>query len=254
MLLALGSAAAPAAADEQIATSFAMFGFAGINVLTLRTLTEESAERYAITVDYRTHGMASLFVDLATHAQVQGRVVAGTADPEWFRDDTRRNGAERHNRVDYRPDGTVIGSSTAPLPKPVTPQAAQGTIDNLTAYFRLQRQLARTGSCRLSARVYDGRHGYDLSFSDAGHQALTPRGGQKFAGNAIACRMTRRDWPAFPDPEKDDETPRGTIWYARLIPGDILVPVRMRMDTPLGIVDGFLAQLSGRGVNLRLLP
>ena len=255
VLLALGSALAPAVADDQIATRFEMFGFAGIQVLTLHTRTEESGKRYAVSVDYKTEGMASLFVDLTTDAQVQGRIIAGSARPERFRDDTRRNGAQRHSRVDYRPDGTVIGSSTAPLPKPVTPQAAQGTIDNLTAYYRLERQLARTGSCGLSERVYDGRHGYDLIFTDAGQQALTPLGGQNFAGEAIACRMTRRDWVGFPNPEKGDETRRGMIWYARLIPGDdVLVPVRMRMDTPLGIVDGFLAELHSRAVNLRLMP
>jgi hypothetical protein len=37
------------------------------------------------------------------------------------------------------------------------------------------------------------------------------------------------------------------------VPGDLLVPVRMQMDTQLGVVDGFLAELHGRGVNLTLM-
>ncbi len=251
IIVGLGLAAgsfAPAATADQIASRFEVFGFAGIRVLTLRSRTEENGERYAVSVDYATEGMASVFVNLTTHAEVRGRL-ASPPQPDSFRADSRRNGVERHNRVDYRPDGTVIGASTPPLPNPVTPAQARGTVDNLTAYFRLERQLARTGRCALSERVFDGRHGYDLEFSDAGRAALTPEGGQNFAGSVIACHMVRRNWPGFPDPERNEGARSGTIWYARLLPGDLMVPVRMQMDTQLGSVDGFLAELHGRGVD-----
>ena len=240
--------AAPAMAD-QIATRFEVFGFAGIRVLSLKSRTAEDAGRYSIAVDYRTEGMARMFVDLTTRAQVQGRLIEGSAQPEWFRNDSSRNGIERHNRVEYRPDGAVVGASTPPPPDPITPQSARGTIDNLTAYLRLERQLAAKGSCALTDRVFDGRHRYDLVFTDVGRKTLAPSGGQNFAGEAIACQMTRHIREGVPNAERDEGARSGTIWYARLIPGDLMVPVRMQLDTQLGSVDGYLAELHGRGVD-----
>jgi hypothetical protein len=252
-LLALAAFSAPGLADQRITTRFEIFGFARIGVLTLRNRIEESGERYTITTDYATKGIASVFVDLKTHAEVRGRLVAGSAQPERFRNDSRRNGAERKSRVDYRPDGTVDGGSTPPLSEPVPLAAMRGTVDNLTAYLRLEHQLARTGSCALTARVFDGRHAYDLVFADAGQKVLSPAGGQHFSGNAIACRMTRRYPDGIANSEKDEGARGGTIWYARLLPGGFLVPVRLEMDTQLGVVEGYLAELHAQGVDLTLM-
>lgn len=246
------SASRPAKADD-ISTRFEVFGFAGIKVLTMHSRTDEDSDRYAVSVDYATKGIASVFVDLRTRAQVAGRLTAASAAPLSFRNDSVRNGVERHNRVTYGPDGSVDGTSVPALSDPVRPATQRGTVDNLTAYFRLERQLGMTGKCALSERVFDGRHGYDLAFSDAGRVALTPAGGQQFSGTAVACHMTRRNWPGFPDPEKNEGARSGTIWYSRLLPGDLMVPIRMQMDTQLGVVEGYLAELHGRGVNLKLM-
>lgn len=253
ILLSLGAMAGAAEADA-ISTRFEMHGFAGVEVLTLNSRTEENADSYAIAVNYATEGIARLFVNLASHAHVRGRRVGGTANPEWFYKETRRNGMERADRVVYRGDGAVDGSSTPAPPDPVTPEEARGTVDNLTAYLRLQLQLARTGRCALTEHVYDGRYRYDLTFTDAGRRKLTPSGGQNFAGEAIGCHMTRRSLgKGIPESERDEGARSGTIWYARLVPGDLLVPVRMRLETQLGTVHGYLAELHGSGVNRALM-
>jgi len=252
-MLALCWCATPAAADDAVATRFEVFGFAGVHVLTMRSRTDESSGNYSISLEYSTKGLAKLFVDLTTLADVNGRTVDGVAQPAWYQSDSVRNGVARHNRIDYRPDGIVNAAASPAPPDPIAPDRARGTIDNLTAYFRLEHQLASTGSCKLTEHVFDGRHAYDLVFSDEGRQALTPGGGQTFSGPAIGCRMTRRNWPGVVDPEGDEGAQGGTIWYARLVPGDLLVPVRTRMDTQLGVVEGYLAELHGRGVNLDLL-
>jgi len=244
--------AAPAVAADPIAMRVEVFGFAGLHILTLKSRIDERPNRYAITTDYATSGVAGLVVELSSHSHAEGRLGDGLVQPEAFRVDIRRNRVDRHNRVDYRPDGTVEAVSTPPLPSPVAPAVATGTVDNLTAYFRLERQLARTGSCTLVVPVFDGRHRYDLTFTDAGKTALSPAGGQRFEGNTIACRMERRNL-GVPDAERDEGARGGTIWYARLLPGELLVPVRMEMETQLGTVDGYLAELHGRGVDLKLM-
>jgi Protein of unknown function (DUF3108) len=252
-LVAIWCGGEAAIAGEQVATRFEMLGIAGMRVLDLRTLTEEDGEGYSITADFATQGIAHLFVDMTSHAQVRGRIVDGSVQPEWYRSEVRRNGVERLSRIDYRPDGIVDTATTPPLSAPIAAGELRGTVDNLTAYFQLERQLAQTGRCALTARVFDGRHGYDLVFSDAGRQALAPAAGQNFAGDAIACAMVRRDWSRFPDPEKDEGARQGTVWYARMISGELPVPVRMRLATHIGTVEGFLAELHGSGVDLALM-
>ena len=254
-LLALCGCAVPvvAAADGPVTTRFEMFGFAGVHVLTMRSRTDEDRGGYSVSISYATEGIAKWFIDLTTQAEVSGRIVDGRPQPLWYRSDTVRNGVPHHSRIDYRPDGRVVAVATPAAPDPIAPARTSGTIDNLTAYFRLERQLALTGSCTMTAHVFDGRHAYDLIFSDAGRQTLTPRDGRNFSGQTIACHMVRHYWPGVHEPDEGEGAQRGTIWYARLVPGDLLVPVRTRMDTQLGIVEGYLAELNGRGVSLDLL-
>ncbi len=252
-LLAVAALSTQAVADQRVVTRFEMFGFARIGVLTLRNRLEESGGHYVVTTDYATKGIASVFVDLKTLAEARGRLTSGSAQPESFRNDSSRNGTERHSRLDYRPDGAIEAAATPPPPASMPAAAIRGTVDNLTAYLRLERQLARTGSCALTARVFDGRHAYELVFADAGRKVLSPAGGQHFSGDAVACRMTRRYPDGMTDSEKDEGAREGTIWYARLLPGDLLVPVRMEMDTQLGVVEGYLAELHGEGVDLILM-
>jgi len=71
-------------------------------------------------------------------------------------------------------------------------------------------------------------------------------------GTAIACKM-RRHLKGVPDDEEGEGARQGTIWYASLLPGDVMVPVRMQLKTQIGTVDAYLAELHGRGVNLQLM-
>jgi Protein of unknown function (DUF3108) len=230
-----------------------VYGLMGLHVLTLHSKVEETGDRYAITTDYATRGIAGVLVDLSTKAEVQGRLYNASARPISFRRDTKRNGEDRHDKVDYGPDGTVEGSSTPPPRSPVSPAAERGTVDNLTAYFLLERQLARTGSCTMAVPVFDGRYRYDLYFTDAGKKKLPSVAGQDFSGEAVGCHMRRVDRSTLAGPEQSEGASQGTIWYAKLVPGDAMVPVRMQMKAQIGVVDGYLAELHGRGVNLKFM-
>jgi hypothetical protein len=251
--LALGTLSEKAVAADPTTLRIEVYGLMGLHVLTLRSSIDEAGDRYAITTDYATRGLAGIFADLSTKSQVRGWLGNPVPHPVSFRRDTKRNGADRHEQVDYRADGTIEGRSTPPPPETVPATATHGTVDNLTAYFTLERQLSRTGSCALVVPVYDGRYRYDLHFSDAGRKKLSAVAGQQFEGEAIACHMERRDVPGIAQPEREEGARQGTIWYARLLPGDAMVPVRMQMEAQIGVVEGYLAELHGRGVDLKLM-
>jgi hypothetical protein len=252
LLCACGPLVAPAVAADRISMRVEVYGLMGLHVLTLNTYVDEAGERYAINMHYKTTGVAGLIIDQQTHATASGRLIPASAQPEAFRSETRRNGVERQEEVNFRPDGSVDGR-VIPVVADVAPAAtARGTVDNLTAYFRLERQLAAKGTCALMVPVFDGRSRYDLVFSDGGKQVISPEGGQHIEGSTITCKMARHVRSA-PEGEQGEGARQGTLWYAPLLPGDVVVPVRMQLETQIGTVDAYLAELHGRGVDLQLM-
>jgi hypothetical protein len=255
LLVATGAATVPAAEVDRVEARFEVFGFAGFHVLTNRTTIEKVGDRYGIVMDLDTRGLARIFVDLSSHSEVHGGLDKDTPRPEAYRSDVRRNGVDRHYRLDYGGDGAVINASAPPSsgrPSLVAEEQIRGTVDQLTAYFLLERQLSDRGTCALVVRVFDGSGLYNLRFTNFKQETLSVDGYQNFAGPSQICEVAREDLVVNPD-RNEDTYQRGKIWYARVIAGDRLVPVRMEYDTAFGIVKGYLAELRGPGVDLHLM-
>jgi len=252
--LSLLSASGAKAADRTVAR-FEIFGFAGIHLLTNRTTVEQAPHRYNIAMDINTQGLARVFVDLSSHSEVLGELDSGAARPQWYRSNVQRNGVGRRYRLDYQADGTVIDTSPRPSSGPilrVTAAQLHGTVDQLTAYFLLQRQVEERGTCALVLRVFDGSGLYNLRFTNLGREMLSADGRQDFSGPSRSCEVVRED--LVTDPDRDQGTyRRGTIWYARVIPGSVVMPVRMQYDTAFGIVKGYLAEVRGASLDVRLM-
>jgi hypothetical protein len=243
------------AAANWVEARYEVYGFAGLHLLTNRTTVEEAPHRYGIAMDLDTRGLARLFIDLSSHSDVRGQLDGDAARPQAYRSDVRRNGLGRHYRIDYGGDGAVIDASTrtSRRPLPVTDQQIRGTVDELTAYFLLERQLSHSASCALVVRVFDGSDLYNLRFNDLNRGNLSADAYQNFAGPSQSCKVIREDLVA--DPDRSEGTyERGKIWYARVVPGGGMMPVRMEYDTEFGMVKGYLAEVRAPGIDLRLMP
>ncbi len=128
----------------------------------------------------------------------------------------------------------------------------RGTVDQLTAYFLLERQLAQRGGCALVVPVFDGSALYNVRFTDIKSEALSADGYQNFAGPTQLCQIIREE--IRPQSGQGEDTyQRGKVWYARLTAGDLMLPVRMEFETAFGTVRGYLAELRGHGVHLHLM-
>ena len=150
---------------------------------------------------------------------------------------------------------TAINASTrssTPRPLFVSLEQIHGAVDQLTAYFIIERQLAHSAKCSQVVPVFDGGGYYNLRFSDVGRETLSADGYQNFAGASVVCKVAREDIVINPD-RNEDTYKQGRIWYAQVIAGDWMVPVRMEFETAFGSVKGYLAELHGRGVDLHLL-
>ena len=254
LLAVLALIASPAIAADKIAMRVEVFGMGGLHVATDRTTIEATGKSYAITGDLKTSGLAGMFQNFQSHAAARGRLTGTGAQPEAYHADIRRDGGERHDKVDFRGSATASGSSAVPAKASTDGTAAappRDTVDPLTAYFLVERRLGQGGNCTINVPVFDGRHRYDLQFTDAGEQNLPEGGGQQhYSGPATACKMKRESVAGYPT-DKLEMPKRGTIWFARLMPGDLMLPVKLEMVIDVGSVTGHLAELHGRGADLK---
>jgi hypothetical protein len=247
---------ARAADPERIELRYEMFGLAGIHVATNLTVVEETTEQYAITTDVESRGIAAIFVNLTSHSEVRGRLTIDGERPRAYRGEVHRNGIGSRNRVDYAADGTVTGEASPPAEShlSVAPALTQGTVDQLTAFFMVERQLAHRGSCRLDVAVYDGRRRYDLHFTDTTPEVPPAFAERNDVGATQVCHMSRQAIAGFSDSNGQSEgVYEGRLWYARLKPGDLIVPIQMEYSTEFGSVTGRLAELRGRGIHLQFM-
>jgi hypothetical protein len=243
------STPAPAAEPEPIYLRFEIFGGPGIHVMTLQATIGYTREAYSISAEAETRGVANLVLDLHSRLEVHGKVTAAALRPEAMRIETRRRGADYRTRIDYRADGAVSAEASPPPNSrvtPVLPVQTAGTIDQLTAYLALARTIAARGSCALRLKVFDGRRRYDLEFTDTSAETLPG------FGAAQVCRMTRHRIAGFPvDAATDGATDGGRVWSARLLPGELAIPVRMEFAGEFGTFSAELAELRGRGAHLQ---
>jgi hypothetical protein len=255
LLFASAALKAPGEEVDRVDARFEIYGFAGFHVLTNRTTIREIGDRYAIAMDLDTRGLASVFVDLTSHSEVHGEFARNTAHPEAYRADVRRNGVARRYELDYRRDGTVINTSApAEAGRPFLTAAEQirGTVDQLTAYFEVERQIARGGNCSIVIPVFDGAGFYNLRFTDLKQEVLSADSYQTFTGPSQVCQVVREDVVVNPD-RNEDTYKTGRIWYSQVMAGGRVMPVRMEYDTAFGAVKGYLAEFRGRGAKLDLV-
>lgn len=249
--LFVAAAAMPAGASDRIDLRFEIFAFPGLHILTTQTSGEVTPTGYALAVNLDTRGIASAFVDLHSHSEVYGALLKDGPHPEAYRAEVFRNGVDRHYAVKYLADGNVVDAQPPPRRHSITidPARLRGSVDQLTAYFLVERQLARTGSCGATVPVYDGNELYRMRFTDVKDVTLAADGHQNFSGMTRLCEIVRDMIVANPDKEESTYD-SGRLWYARLLPDARMFPVRMEYDTPFGHVDGYLADLNGHGVHL----
>jgi hypothetical protein len=244
----------PALGSDRVDARFEVFGFAGLHLLTNRTSAEETTNGYTIATNLATRGVASAFVDLRGHSEVQGVLRGKVPRPQTYRSEVWRNGSDRRYGLRYSDDGNVVGTAVLPSTEGVhlDPAVVRGTVDQLTAYFLLERQLTRGGSCGLVVPVFDGSELYRLRFSDIKEETLSPDNYQGFAGPTRVCEVVREMIVANPD-KKESTYDYGRLWYARLLPSGQMMPVRMEYDTAFGKVVGYLAELIGHDTHLHLM-
>jgi hypothetical protein len=177
-LLFLGSVlAVPSlAAAEQ--ASFA-FSVAGIRVGALSMASEQSGSAYSATSRIDTAGLAGMF-DFFFDGKATGRVAGdGTVVPGDYAATSKSPRALRQTRIGWE-RGVPVSVSVEP-PRQSAPEPAKqgGTLDPVSAGFRLFRTAPADAVCGTTVDVFDGSRRSRLKLDDPARD-----------GDALVCAGT----------------------------------------------------------------
>ena len=231
--LALVVFAVPAGAVELHYEAYA----AGLNVLAMDAEFDVTADRYRVKLEYRTVGGLSLVFSSRQSTTVEGQFVRDRAVPQRFYSTGTLRGGPRVTQIDYR-DGQPVVRQLVPATeteREAVPLARQAdTIDSLSAMAELIHTIQRTGRCDGRAMTFDGRRLSLLEARTSGPQALEPSARSSFAGTTLRCDFVGQQLAGFMLNEDRAALQRpqmGTAWFAPLVPGGPVVPVRIAFRT-----------------------
>lgn len=223
----------PAAAVEAHYEAYA----AGLNVVSMDARFDIGADRYRVELDYKAVGAFGVVARSQQRTVVQGRIVGGKVAPYSFASSGSVRGSPRVTQIDYATGQPQVKQLVPPNEaerEPVLPERQTDTIDTLSAMASLIAQVNATGRCDGKVMTFDGRRLASLEARTSGPQALEATGRSSYAGPTLRCEFTGRQLGGFmldEDRAKLMQPQVGTAWFAAVVPGGPLIPVRVAFRT-----------------------
>ncbi len=195
LALACGLAAAPAARAEEAAFDFSI---AGIRVGSLTMEGSQAAGRYDARSRIDAAGIVGFFTDFFFDGSSTGTLAqGGRVVPSRYDAVSRSPRADRTTRIDWK-NGTPAKVSVDP-PRNSAPDPAQqgGTLDPVSAGFRLLRQMPAAEVCDTTVRVFDGSRLSQLQLAKpvAAGDTLTCTGAFARVEGEAHSMTSRRSFP-----------------------------------------------------------
>ncbi len=226
----------PLPADDRVRFDYQIY-FGGLNVMQLGVEVGVSPDAYDVTARVQTIGFAGFVAPWKSVATSEGSIDAGRVEPRQHRVHGEYRGNTRTTSIDFDDNGEVTMVALQPPPgngpNDQVPEALRrGAIDPPSALFAVTRLMAQDGKCEGRMRVFDGRRRYDVVLTDRGREALIANDYNAFYGSALRCDFRFEpivsEYVAQPDHKRRFRS--GRAWFAELIPGRPVVPVRLEID------------------------
>ncbi len=234
--VAILALAQPALAQAPLRLTYRTYAL-GLPVAEAAASIDVGEPSYALTMSYRTIGLARLVSSGWSASAVAGSWVGDRPSPRHYDLTAIWRGQERAITIDY---AQGIPSVRQLLPalesdREIVPESLRaGSTDTLTALTLLIRTVAKTGRCDTSTRTFDGRRAAEIVASTVGSETLDATGRSRFAGPALRCAFVSRVLAGFraDDADRSDYRPLvGAAWLATVDPAHPSVPVRLAVET-----------------------
>lgn len=210
---------------------------AGLNVAAVRADLSLGPHSYELKLAYHTTGLVGFFDRGHQLDQVRGVWHDGRPDPLKYQTNGRWDGKNRTTVIAYQNGDPLIRAMVPPDRKerqPVPPRLRNHAIDTLSALVLLIRRVAEVGNCNVTVHTFDGRRATEVTAHTAEWDLLPHTSDSIYSGRALRCDFKGRMLAGFKLGENrpaDHKPLRGSAWFAKALPGQPLVPVRMSFQT-----------------------
>lgn len=229
-------AGAPLPADDRVTFDYQIY-FGGLNVMQLGVDVGISPDAYDVTARVQTIGFAGFVAPWKSVATSEGSIDEGRIEPRQHRVSGEFRGRTRTTAIDFDHNGEVATVALQPPPgngpNDQVPEALRrGAIDPPSALLAVTRLMAQDGRCNGRMRVFDGRRRYDVILTDRGRETLAANDYNAYHGTAIRCDFHFEPIVSeyVAQPEHKRRFRSGRAWFAELVPGRPVVPVRLEID------------------------
>ncbi len=193
--------------------------------------------QYHIEVAFRTFGLVGWLFRGHQLDTAEGRIVQSRPEPLRFSGLGFWHNAPRRVVIDYVGGQPVVRELEPPNEderESVPPALQANTIDTLSAMVLLIRHIAETGRCDTDVDTFDGRRNVQFTAHTTGEEALEATRRSTFQGSALRCDFDGKLLAGFRLEDLADErikSRHGTAWFAPVVPGGPLLPVRIQFET-----------------------
>ena len=206
--------------------------FGGLNVIKVGVELGLGTDGYDIQARTETVGLTGYFAPWRSTASSRGEIDDGRIEPLQHRVDAQFRGRQRRIAIDFT-DGEVTNLVLEPPARQdpreeIPPALRRGAVDPASALLTLVHVMGEGKGCTGRFPVFDGRRRYDVVVVERGAETLAPNNYSAFQGAATRC-----DFHVEPLVANGDQKRRfrsGRAWFAEVLPGKPVVPVRLEVD------------------------
>ena len=209
----------------------------GLRIGRLESALDVHDNRYHLEVAFRTFGLAGWLFSGQQLSVADGHLGRQTPEPTRFTGDGFWRGEPRRILIDYPGGQPVVRTLEPPNEEEretIPPNLQANTIDTLSSMVMLIDHVAKTGGCDSGVRIFDGRRVVDLKARTVGQEEVEATARSTFHGPALRCDFEGKVMAGFrrDDSAQERAKPKhGTAWFASVVPGAPLLPVRIQFET-----------------------
>lgn len=226
-------ASAPVGPEERVNLDYQIY-FGGLNVIKVGIELGLGPHAYDVEARTETVGITGYFAPWRSTAVTRGEIDGGRVEPVQHRVNAEWRGKARTTAIDFV-DGEVTNlvldppASIDPRDE-IPPALRRGALDPASALLALVRVMGDGKGCAGRFPVFDGRRRYDVVVVERGAETLAPNDYSAFEGPAIRCDFHVEPLVVAERPDRKRRFRSGRAWFAEVLPGRPVVPVRLEVD------------------------
>ena len=173
---------------------------AGLKVFAFHAAADLGGDGYRMQTSYRTSGVLGAFVSGDLHSMAAGSWRPSGPAPLQFQTWGVWRGDPRAVLIDYaggQPEVRKLLPSIEGERDPVPRAEQANTIDMLSGFAQLARQMNANGRCEANTKLFDGRRLVTVAVTHAGPEILAADSASMFTGQAVRCDIDSRQIAGF---------------------------------------------------------